>query len=74
MTRGPTGRRNAAGIAVDVGEPLHLSPKLRRASARSTHAETLTESSPVLVRTTSPVAPIQSPRERSPNSSKRRSS
>ena len=37
--------------------PRHLSPKLRRASASSTHSVTLTESSPRLVRTTSPARP-----------------
>ena len=41
-----------------------MSPKLRRASASSTQDETFTDSSPVRVRTTSPVAPIQSPRDR----------
>ena len=51
--------------------PCHLSPKLRRASARSVHSLTMTESSPRLVRTTSPRAPIQSPRFNSTNSSKR---
>ena len=42
--------------------PWHLSPKLRRASASSAHASTFTDSSPLLVLTTSPVAPTQSPR------------
>ena len=51
--------------------PCHLSPKLRRASAKSSHSATLTESSPRLVRTTSPRAPIQSPRLRRTNSSNR---
>jgi hypothetical protein len=41
--------------------PFHLSPKPRRASARSTHSRTCTESSPLRVRTILPLAPTQSP-------------
>ena len=44
--------------------PWYLSPKLRRASASRTQDRTFTDSSPVLVATTSPVAPIQSPSDR----------
>ena len=51
--------------------PRHLSPKLRRASASSSHPVTFTESSPRFVRTTSPTAPTQSPRLSLVNSSKR---
>ncbi len=50
--------------------PRHLSPKLRRASASSCHSATFTESSPRLVRTTSPTAPTQSPRLSLTNRSK----
>ncbi len=50
--------------------PCHLSPKLRRAWARSSHPVTFTDSSPRWVRTTSPTAPIQSPRFSLANSSK----
>ena len=41
--------------------PFHLSPKPRRASASSTQCATWTDSSPLRVRTTLPVAPTQSP-------------
>jgi hypothetical protein len=51
--------------------PRHLSPKLRRACASSTHSLTFTDNSPRLVRTTSPRAPTQSPRFSLTNSSKR---
>ena len=50
--------------------PAHLSPKLRWAVASVTHVATLTESSPRLVRTTSPLTPTQSPRCSLVNSSK----
>ncbi len=50
--------------------PAHLSPKLRTASASRSHVATLTESSPRLVRTTSPTTPTQSPRWSLENSSK----
>ncbi len=41
--------------------PCHLSPKPRVVSASTEKVETLTDSSPRRVRTTSPVAPTQSP-------------
>jgi len=50
--------------------PRHLSPKLRRASASTTQCSTLTLTSPVLVFTTSPVAPSHVPRGSLAKSSK----
>gem|GEM_PF-3696947 len=55
-------------VSVSV-TPRHLSPKERRASASSTQSCTLTDSSPRRVRTTSPLAPTQSPRFRRTNAS-----
>ncbi len=51
--------------------PFHLSPKPRRASASSCHPATCTDSSPLRVRTTSPVATTQSPRLSAVSSSNR---
>ena len=50
--------------------PRHLSPKPSSVSASTTNVATLTDSSPRLVRTTSPTAPTQSPMRSSPNRSK----
>src|SRR5579875_2204347 len=50
--------------------PRHLSPKVRLASASSSQLSTRTESSPVLVRTTSPVARSQSPSDTRSSSAK----
>src|SRR3546814_17931633 len=50
--------------------PCHLSPKPRRVSSSIFHDAALTDSSPRLVFTTSPVAPTQSPRLMWPKPSK----
>jgi hypothetical protein len=48
---------------VDVADAVPLVGNGRRASASRHHDETLTDSSPFFVLTTSPVAPTQSPSE-----------